>query len=231
MHPEAHFMRKFSFPTPNLSLAAVSLALAGFVGHGQAQVVTLSDLNSSASIDLTNPNPALAGMFNWSLQGGPSQLRQQWFSFRVGLNPEQPISNLPLLSSSPFLGTRGLQSLYGTPGFTIEVDYLLTGGTFVPPGGIAHSDIQETIRIHNISGAPLDFHFFQYSDFDLAGPGNDSITLGSPPSGGGFNSANQTDGFSTLTESTTVDAPSANHGEAHLFNVSFNKLNDGSPDV
>jgi hypothetical protein len=211
-------------------LVVLSLALHGSVWQGQAQVYTLSDANSVARIDLSNPNPGLVGMFDWSVQGSPSQLRQQWFWFRVGPNPENPINTISPPAFFGFLGTRGLVTTYANAAFSIEIDYLLTGGSFVPPGGLAQSDIQETIRIHNTSGGPLDFHFYQYSDFDLAGAGNDSITLGTDP-GGRYNSANQSDGISTLTESVTVNTPSASHGEANFFNATWVKLNNGAPDI
>lgn len=213
----------------SLGLAILSLALHGAVWQGQAQVITLSHNNSIAQIDLSNPNPASVGMFNWSVQG-QSELRQQWFWFRVGNTPEQPINTISPPVFSTFLGSRGLSTTYGNAAFSLEVDYQLTGGSVVAANQVAQSDIQETISLHNISGAPLDFHLFQYSDFDLAGPGNDTVTLGRDPSGN-FNSANQSDGISTLTESVSVTAPSASHGEANFFNATWAKLNNGVPDV
>lgn len=200
----------------------------GLVLETNAQVVTLQDKTSVAKIDLTNPDPSLVGMFQWSVQG-QNELRQQWFWFRVGATPEAPINTLGLQSATPFLGTRGLTTVYGAGPLTVQIDYLLTGSSAVPVNGLAQSDIQETITLHNSGANPIPLSFFQYSDFDLAGAGNDTVTLGKDP-GGLYNSANQSDGVSTLTESVSVTAPSASHGEANFFNSTWLKLNDGNPD-
>ena len=94
--------------------------------------------------------------------------------------------------------------------------------------GSGVADIGEAIRIKNTSGSSLDFHFFQYSDFDLGCPGNDVIQLGKNLQGK-FNEAAQSDGAVGLTE--TVVTPGANHGEAAFFNTTLVKLNDGVASV
>jgi hypothetical protein len=77
----------------------------------------------------------------------------------------------------------------------------------------------------------LIFHFYQYSDFNLGGsPNNDSVTLGTDPSGD-FNSANQTDGVNSLIESVTTANPSANHGETAIVPLTLIKLNNGANPV
>jgi len=210
-------------------LVILGVVAHALVFHSRAQVVNLIDKTSIASIDLNNPNPALVGMFQWSVQG-QNELRQQWFWFRVDGNPEVPLNALGLVGVTPFLGTRGLSTVYGAGPLNVQIDYLLTGSSAVPINGLAQSDIQETITLHNSGTNAIPLSFFQYSDFDLAGAGNDTITLGKDP-GGLYNSANQSDGVSTLTESVSVTAPSASHGEAALFNATWLKLNDGNPDV
>ena len=60
---------------------------------------------------------------------------------------------------------------------------LLTGGNNVAVGQKATSDIAETISIYNSSAAPLPFHFFQYSDFNLGAPNGDSVFLWPNPDG------------------------------------------------
>jgi hypothetical protein len=126
-----------------------------------------------------------------------------------------------------FNGTRGLSTFYANNQFSIRVDYLLSGGPVQPPGQSAFSDISETITIYNLSGAPLDFHFFQYSDFDLAGTsGNDSVQLGRNIRGL-FNETLQVDNAGgALTEAVTTTG--ANHGEAALFASTLLRLNDGT---
>jgi hypothetical protein len=203
--------------TLRLSLVALVVG-AGASAH--AQIVTLSDHNSSA---LVNTN-SQAGMFNWSVDG-VNQLFQQWFWYRVGGNgPQNSIDTI----SAPTIqqpNARTLYTTYSNGAFSVEVDYVLTGST----AGSGHSDMGESIRITNLSGQPLDYHFFQYSDFDLGGtPGGQTITLGKDLNNM-FNEALQTGPAGTLDETTTVATPGANHGEAAFYPSTLNRLNGGVP--
>ena len=204
-----------------LSIFAVLAILAASARQGHAQIVTLIDNNSTAQISTGSQ----AGMFNWSVDG-QNQLAQQWFWYRIGDNPEHSIDTI---SAPSFItpNARTLYTTYANAAYSVEVDYSLTGS--LPGSG--HSDIGESIRINNLSAAPLDFHFFQYSDFDLGGtPGGQTVQLGKDL-GGFFNEALQTGPGGTLDESITAAAPGANHGEAALFNSTLIKLNDGLPDT
>jgi len=196
------------------------MLLAGTLGV-QAQSQTLTDNNS---VEPINPN-SQAGMFNWYVDG-QNQLNQQWFWYRIGNTPEQSIDTI----SAPLIARPDAKTAYityGVPLFSVEVDYVLTGQS--PSSGQA--DVRESIRIHNFGAAPLDFHFFQYSDFDLNNqPGGDTVALGTDLSGR-FNEALQTKGplsSSTLTETDVT--PGANHGETAFYNATLVKLNNGSAD-
>jgi hypothetical protein len=143
-----------------LALGIIASTLAASALQSRAQIITLTDNNSVAQINASSS----AGMFNWSIQG-QNQLAQQWFWYRVGLvGPEAPINTI----SAPTITTPNARTLYTTynnGAYSVEVDYSLTGGL----AGSGYSDIGESIRINNLTTAPLDFHFFQYSDFDLGG--------------------------------------------------------------
>src|SRR5258707_9537392 len=80
-----------------LRTAAVAvILLAGFAASAHATTFTLSDKNSSATIDPSSQN----GMFNWTVNG-VNQLAQQWFWYRVGsTGPESSINTLSLLSAT-----------------------------------------------------------------------------------------------------------------------------------
>lgn len=207
-----------------LSSSLVLCALILQVGLQQSHAqITLANLNSVAKVDPTSQ----AGMFSWAVQG-QNQLAQQWFWYRIGNTAEQSINTIGAPVVSLFNGTRGLSTVYTSPGqFSIQVDYLLTGGANVGVGQVGVSDMAETITINNLSANPLDFHFFQYSDFDLGGPGNDMVQLGTNLFGK-FNEAVQSEAGVALTE--TVTAPGADHGEAALFNTTLAKLNNGVAD-
>jgi hypothetical protein len=205
-----------------LQFCIIASALAAPARQSQAAIITLVDNNSVAQVD----NGSSAGMFNWSVDG-QNQLAQQWFWYRVGNNPEASINTI----SAPTITTPNARTLYTTynnGAFSVEVDYSLTGGL----AGSGHSDIGESIRINNLTATPLDFHFFQYSDFDLGGtPGGQTVQLGRDLSGTHFNEALQTGPGAILDESITVAAPGANHGEAAFFNSTLVKLNNGVPDT
>jgi PEP-CTERM motif len=198
-----------------LGLAVVAMALQ--VMPTSAQPVSLIDQNSSATIDPDSQ----AGMFNWFVDG-QDQLAQQWFWYRIGpAGSESSIDTLSTPAVSTFDGTRGLSLLYAGSVFSVQVDYLLTGGAT----GSGQSDIGESIRITNSTDTALDLHFFQYTDFDLLGnPNGDSTQLSFGPNQ--YFPADQTKG-NALSE--TVVTPAANHGEAGLFPITLNELNDGSP--
>jgi len=187
----------------------------------QAQIQTLFDNNSFADI---NPNNQ-AGMFDWFVDG-QNQLFQQWFWYRVGANPEQSIDTI----SAPTIVRPDAKTAYITynnGAFSVEIDYVLTGQA--PGSGLA--DIRESIRIHNFTASPLDFHFFQYSDFNLLNnPNGDNVALGTDLSGR-FNEALQTKGPLNGTTLTETDAtPGANHGEAAFAGATLGKLNNGVAD-
>jgi hypothetical protein len=173
----------------------------------------LSDGNSSASIDPRSQ----AGMYNWSVNG-QNQLYQQWFWYRIGLTPEQSIDTIsePAVTQ---IGTNQLNTVHKNQTFSVEIGYTLNGTS--PPNGI--SDIEETIKISNLTAAPLDFHFFQYSDFDLLNTEDGEVVeLGKFK--GLFYVASQVDGDLALTE--TVTAPGAKHGEVDYYHETRDRLND-----
>jgi hypothetical protein len=187
-----------------------------------AQIITLADHNSVAQVDVGSQ----AGMFYWAVQG-QNQLAQQWFWYRVGSDPVRSIDTISAPAITRFNGTRGLSTTYGNPMFSVQVDYLLSGGSVLAPGGIGVSDIGETITIVNRTAAPLEYHFYQYSDFDLGDPGFDTVQLGKNLRGF-FNEASQVDiNGAGLTE--TVTTPGAARGEVAFFNATLIALNSGTP--
>jgi len=206
-----------------ISFRAGLLALL-MAAPAYGQLFTLTDHNSSAALNLG----AQTGMYNWTVDGA-STLFQQWFWYRIGPNnPEASINTIgaPTVVTT---GTQGLSATYTASSFNLRVDYSLTGGTT----GSGRSDMQETITIRNTSATALDFHFFQYSDFDLPGvgsPGGDNVSLGRN-SLGRFTEALQTHGSLSLSEvvADTVTTPGADHGEAGYFADTLNRLNDGLP--
>jgi len=203
------------------SATIVGVALGFACLQGEAQIVTLTDQNSSAQVNLGSQ----AGMFNWTVEG-QNELNQQWFWLAVnGVNNGAPtaINNISAPTYTT-VGTRLLETTYANPNYSVEVDYLLTGST---PGS-GNSDIGETITLANTSATAKTFHFYQYSDFNLGGGASDVVQLGRNLRGN-FDLADQenNNGIASTVLSETVATPGANHGEVALQGVTLAKLNNG----
>jgi hypothetical protein len=154
-------------------------------------------------------------------------LNQQWFWYRVGnTSGESSIDHLTLASVNvidPATVTTTFNDPLGK--FSISIKYSLTGGSAT--SGAA--DISEQISINNISGAALDFHFFQYSDFNLSGPnpGDFDLISRNPFTG----RINQVDQMNAGSISEVVLSPNASHGETDVVPFTLNKLNDALPTI
>jgi len=189
------------------------------VCNSKAQEFTLNNGNSTV---IVNPECDY-GMSGWNVDSVP-QLYRQWFWYRTGsTDGEKTINQLNLVSVQQ-TGPSTLTTLYRKPGqFTIEISYTLLGGA----AGTGYSSIGEQIKIVNLSHNVLDFHLFQYVDFDLGGSNaGDTVQLGQNVSGL-FDSAFQNKGNSYFADE--VVSPGANHGQVGLYPTIFNSLTDSSP--
>jgi hypothetical protein len=207
-----------------LGIAVVLFAIAASASTALAVPFTLEDDNSTASGDTAT----LGGLTEWTVDG-QSQLKQQWFWYRIGNEPEDSVSTLPVVAPSPVLSdTNGdgeddtLFVRYAPDGggFSIDIRLILDGGA----SGSGASDLGEQISIHNNGRTELEFHFYQYADFDLNGtPEGDSVFFAND------NAVRQYEGVLRLTE--TVVTPLPSHREAAVWDVTLTKLEDGSPTV
>ena len=146
------------------SLVVIAIGVTNFTA--QAADYTLTALGTSAHIDADSG----AGVDNWQV-GGQNQLQKQWFSYRIGNGLAQPINAIGP-STLLYNDANTLVLSYANAQFSLTVSYILTGGGM----GAGSADMLETVSVNNLSGAPLDFHFFQYSDFNLLGTlGGDTV--------------------------------------------------------
>jgi len=216
--------RTWGIPTGkllSLCTATICLAFQATERQAGAQTYTLADANSQATVDTASS----AGMNSWSVDG-QNQLSQQWFWYRIGNtgtgNPDQPINTLSAASVNQPVANL-LKTTYTGSQLRIEVDYTLNG----QDPGSGGADMQETIKIKNVSLAGYTLHFFQYSDFDLGGsPLGDSVALNVDQGTGLFTGATQSKLNINLTETTsqTSDIPFASHGEVDTFNNTLTRL-------
>jgi len=197
----------------SLCLAIAVTAIWATPRAAHAQIVPLSDGNSLAYVDLGSD----AGMYNWSVDG-QNQLNKQWFWYRVGSGVAAPINTISTASYST-TGTDQLSATYTGSGWKLTVNYKLTGGSL----GSGTADIEESIMFTNYSGGSLDFHLYQYSDFNLLGtPGGDQVFLDGNPIDG-YTYAFQMKGLTQIAEA--INLPAGNHAEANVTPNTLNSLN------
>ncbi|HEV8259339.1 MAG TPA: PEP-CTERM sorting domain-containing protein [Burkholderiales bacterium] len=198
----------------NRMVAVAGLAILCAVGMPSkpALATTLTSGNTTVIIDPTD----LRNLLSWVVDG-VQQIFEEAFWFRIGsTGGEINLNTLPSVEVFP-VGNVLLVTYTGT-GFNITVSYIVTGG--LPGSGT--SDVGEIISINNTSGAPLDFHFFEYTDFDLNGtPGTDSVQL--------INTVlwRQKDGGFVLSETSGI--PEATGCQDAFFPTTLTSLNDGAP--
>jgi hypothetical protein len=186
---------------------AASLALVA-----PAHALTISDGNSSATIDPSSP----VNMSSWVVNGVDhySGGGQQSFYYSIGNAAPRPITNLgtPINNS----GASFLDSQYAGSGISLEMFTFITGGN--------PSAIGETATLRNATDASIDIHFYEYVAFNVNGKttGNTlTITNG--------NTADQTDpALGTIAE---VDATSPSHFEGATGDTILSLLNNGSNPV
>jgi hypothetical protein len=201
----------------------VVLSLAGYAVQSQGQSYTLNNNNSLVNIDVGS---GPGGMSTWQVDG-VNQLNLQWFYYRIGTSgPEYPIENL---DSTPTISSSGntLSATYDNGIISVKVNYILTGGST----GSGSSGVAETITLKNISGSALDFHFFQYSDFNLLGAlGGQSVQYYTNANGQYYKAVQSSGGW-TVTEKITSAAVPIGHVEAGVFANTYTSLTDGSPTI
>lgn len=215
-----------------MGVAVTALAVGGpaqAVGNCDAvgDTCVLTDLNSVVRID---PDSSIF-TFDWTVDG-VDHLFSQSFWFRIGsTGGEAAVGTLTLDEANTFdsplsaAGDDAFTSQYsGSDGsgntFTIEIDYNLIGGT----AGSGTADIREAIRIIGGEGnaETLDFHFFQYNDFDLDGSSSDaSVEIT------GGNTGTQVGNVSSFGEVIAGNAPE--HFQVDTVADLIALLLDGSP--
>ena len=203
---------------PVMVLAAIILGCLLMVSPVLATSYTLVDKNSTAVID----DGSSMGMDTWTIDG-TDHMFQQWFWYRVGSSGDEasvdtlgPPTFALLSDVDPDPGKEHLVLRYTGTGFTLDLTFDLVGGS----SGSGVSDITEAIAINNTGSSTLDFHFYQYVDFDLGGAsGGDTVEVVSG------SKVEQSGGSGWVSE--TVITPDPSHHEAALFSTTRDKFSDG----
>jgi large repetitive protein len=216
------FVRVFAV----LLLLSVSLAL-----ESRATIYTLSHKNSEVKFDIGAGGDK---MYDWKINGA-DQLNQSGFYYRVGsTGPEYPLENLsavPVVNAYQNLPTVSrLDLTYADANYSVRTLYTLTGQT-VGTGG---ATLAETITVANTSGSAVEFHLFQYNDFDLLGLlDGQNVVYTTNSVNGQYSIVTQTFGSSGIPfvqEKITSASPVIGHFEAATFSQTLVKLTDGDAD-
>lgn len=198
--------------------ALSAFLLCGFVVQSEATLYTLSQNDSTVLID---PNTQ-AGLYNWSV-GGVNQLAQQWFWYRVGsAGPEASIDTISPVAATQSNANK-LNTTYANATISVKTAYTL----LAPGNGTA--TLSELITVMNTSAVSQDYHFFQYSDFDLGGvTGNQSVQFYNNGSSS-YYEVIQTGAPGSVVETAIAPGASSLEVQAGYFNGTLNLLNDGLP--
>jgi hypothetical protein len=200
----------------NVILPSLLFAASIAANSAHAAIYTLTHDNSSTTID----DSTFTGVSSW-LVDGTEHLSNQLFWYRVGsTGGESTIDTLQLDKADQYRA-RSLELTYSSisgTDFEILIDFSLLGGTT----GSGVSDLAENIRITNTSTtSDLDFHFFQFANFDLNGSSE-----GDTVEQLNANTVRQTEGNIALQE--TVGTPAPSHVEMANFPSTLLKFQDDS---
>jgi hypothetical protein len=196
--------------------AAIILTSFGITARpAKSDVLALSDDNSIAAFDPSFSDiPSNNGILFWTVDD-VNQLFQNWFWYRIGSEGrENSINTLNLIGldqSQP--ADNQLSVTYAGTDFEIALNFTLDGGA----QGSGISSLFENITIKNTGSNQLDFHFFNYTDFDLTENGEqDTTKIGS-------SIATQWDNFTFATE---VIDPAASYYQVSPFSNILDALED-----
>jgi hypothetical protein len=187
----------------------------------KAQDFVLTDNNSTIGLNLANGGFGPAGLTSW-LVDGVNQLNRQSFFYRIGGGQEYTLDNI---TASPVVNFSGdnIEVTYANSSFGIKLSYTLNGAAL----GTGRSGATLGVNVINYQATTLDFHLFQYSDFDLGGTaGSESVNF--LKALGKFNRAVQTTGSLGMTNTflgTAISSPTP-LVEANTFNSTLLSLTD-----
>ncbi|QSV44630.1 MBG domain-containing protein [Geobacter benzoatilyticus] len=142
----------------------VLVVLFLWVASSEATVYTLNDRalnrNTSATVDDAT---AFTGLYSFKVDG-TELMYQQWFWYRVGATGgEASLETLGAPTSVVSTATSVSLTYTKAGEFTVKVQYQLTPYE----SGLYRADLKKTVTITNISAQPLDYHLFEYSDYEI----------------------------------------------------------------
>ena len=201
-----------------MSVATAAIILTGLgITARPAKSATLAviDDNSTAAFDPSFSDvPSNNGILFWTVDD-VNQLFQNGFWYRVGSEGrENSINTLNSIGIEQPADNQ-ISAAYAGTGFEIALNFTLDGGA----EGSGMSSLLENITIKNTGSNLLDFHFFNYTDFDLNDTDDDTTKIG-------IGRATQSDNFTLATE---VIDPASSYYQVSPFSNILDALQDDVP--
>jgi hypothetical protein len=207
-------------PRSIFSVAGITLLA---VAQANAADIVMSHKNATVGV---NTNGTVS---NWTIDG-VNQLASQSLFYRVGgvggesllsgisTTPSVSLTQIPNIISS-------LDITYANASYSVRTLFQLTGST----AGSGKANFNQTLVIQNLSGAPLDFHFFQYSNFDLGGVAAGQTAAVNFDSLLQPYKIVQTDGIRTVTETVNANTAPIGHFQTSFATSALVSLTDANP--
>lgn len=148
------------------------LALLAVSACSFAQLVTLADNGSVAQINAGTGNDGPFGLNSWTVGGGPNNVVQQAYAYRVGSGSVDIVNNISapsITQPTGYLANIGYTSAANL--FDLNFRYLLTGGS---PNS---ADLAEVTTLINRGNTNLVFSLFEYDFFTPGGVAGGTGTL------------------------------------------------------
>ena len=206
-----------------------TLTVAGLLLLPASATAQISMADGGSTATINTGNTGILGMNNWSVLG-QNQLYQQWFWYSSPLvngGVAQPINTIgPASVTDNGYGLEGLNDVtltYANSQLSVNIEYVLSGNG----ASSGSADLEEFITIQNPSGSgqSIDLSFYQYSNFNLLGNNENTVTISGGP--GSYTGATQTTGTPGVTSSglaEVINGPNANYAEAAAAGVTLSEL-------
>jgi hypothetical protein len=205
-----------------------------FIGAAVVTFSLVASISQAAVYNQTHKNSTLVfddsqGLTSWTIDGVGHLAFQSYFYRIGGGGGESLVQSLGAPTVNLFANAASqsvLDLTYTHALFTVRTVSILQGQNL----GTGKANLTESLTVQNISGAPLDLHFFQYSDFDLGGAISGQTLQFLPNNlNNQLYKVQQTSGSIALNSTISTASFPVGHVEAGFFPSTYVSLTDANP--